>query len=83
MSTHKYADLPDIVCIFTLFTDPVFIFFFQDTAPDVYETEDVFPSTHSIVSFFHTVGIEEVHPIIPERRRERRRSCSDIASGAN
>ena len=51
MSAAKYANLPDIVCrpLFALSSGSD-LRDLQDTAPDVYETEDVFPTAQDSVS---------------------------------
>ena len=51
MSGTKYADLPDIVSPsqFHSFARSFSTVFIQDTAPDVYETEDVYPFSQSAV----------------------------------
>ena len=49
MSTAKYANLPDIVRRLYIASGPL-LTRLQDTAPDVYETEDVFPTVQDTVS---------------------------------
>jgi hypothetical protein len=61
MSANKYATLPDIVrvscCLFFTRVNTSA----QDTAPDIYETDDVFPTSHPDVSFhFHFTWVPSV-----------------------
>jgi len=50
MSANKYANLPDIVRSSSSFPLVPDQYPLQDTAPDIYETEDVFPSSRVDVS---------------------------------
>ena len=45
MSANKYANLPDIVRVWGFWGSLSLSDALQDTAPDIYETEDVFPSS--------------------------------------
>lgn len=56
----KYADLPDIVCPFLLSSFAFHSSLSKDTAPDIYETEDVFPLT-SVCIFICFIYI--IHPL--------------------
>jgi nuclear migration protein JNM1 len=55
MSANKYADLPDIVSLCSQ-GNYLWLIDFKDTAPDIYETEDVFPSSQDNVCLqIHTL----------------------------
>ena len=50
MSANKYSNLPYIVCDSIPLSSKSLLMNIdiQDTAPDIYETEDVFPSAHDV-----------------------------------